>query len=104
MAALWQHWRRVLASISKKRDKYQALVRRKGHRVLCKTFSTKKAAEAWARQTESEMDREVFRDYLEAQRTTLGEVLLTSLTSSQKTPVSNCSRSGEAYVIARSVT
>lgn len=64
-----------MASISKKRDKYQALVRRKGHRALCKTFTTKKAAEAWARQTESEMDRQVFRDYLEAQRTTLVEVL-----------------------------
>lgn len=46
-----------MASIVKVGSKWRSLVRRKGHKTKCKTFSTKVQAEAWARQIESEYDR-----------------------------------------------
>lgn len=45
-----------MASILKVNGKWRALVRRKGHKPICKTHPTKAAAEAWARRIESQMD------------------------------------------------
>lgn len=45
-----------MASIIKVNGKWRALIRRKGHRAICKTHATKAAAEAWARGIESQMD------------------------------------------------
>lgn len=46
-----------MASITKIGSSWRALIRRKGHKTLCKTFKTKAQAEVWARQREAEIDR-----------------------------------------------
>ncbi len=46
-----------MASITKVGSSWRALIRRKGHKTLCKTFKTKAQAEIWARQREAEIDR-----------------------------------------------
>ena len=46
-----------MASIVKVGNNWRALVRRKGHRVYCKTLRTKTQAEAWARAIEADIDR-----------------------------------------------
>lgn len=46
-----------MASITKIGDSWRALIRRKGHKPLCKTFKNKAQAEVWARQREAEIDR-----------------------------------------------
>lgn len=48
-----------MASISKIGKSWRVLVRRKGHKSICKTFPTKARAEAFARQTEADIDRGV---------------------------------------------
>lgn len=46
-----------MASITKVGNSWRALIRRKGHKTLCKTFPVKAKAVEWARQREAEMDR-----------------------------------------------
>lgn len=46
-----------MASIVKIGESWRAMVRKKGHKQLVKTFKTKAQAEAWARQREVEFDR-----------------------------------------------
>lgn len=48
-----------MASIIKIGKSWRVLVRRKGHKSICKTFPTKARAEAFARQTEADIDRGV---------------------------------------------
>ncbi len=55
--------------------RWQAKVRRRGHPVQSRTFTKKTDAEAWARKVESELERGVWRDTAEAERTTLAEAL-----------------------------
>jgi integrase len=55
--------------------RWQAKVRRRGCPVQSQTFAKKADAEAWARKVESELERGVWRDTAEAERTTLGEAL-----------------------------
>lgn len=65
-----------MASIRKRGDlQWEVRVRKKGHPVQSKTFSTKAEAEAWAAVIESEMARGVFVSRAEAERTTLAECL-----------------------------
>ena len=54
---------------------WQTKIRRKGHPVQTKTFSTRAEAEAWASTVESEMARGVFVSRKEAESTTLTEAL-----------------------------
>ena len=54
---------------------WQAQVRKKGHSSQTKTFETRAAAEQWAREIEYEMDRGIFVSRVEAESTTLGELL-----------------------------
>lgn len=54
---------------------WQAKIRRKGHPAQSKTFPSKAEAQAWTRELESEMDRNVFHSRAEAERTTLKEAL-----------------------------
>ena len=65
-----------MASIRKRGDlQWEARIRRKGHPVTCKTFTTKSDAEKWARDIENEMDRGIFTSRAEAEKTTLHEAL-----------------------------
>lgn len=54
---------------------WKVQIRRKGYPNQYGTFSTKKDAQAWARQIETEMDRGVFVSRSEAERTTLSEII-----------------------------
>lgn len=55
--------------------RWQAKVRRRGYPDQSKTFAKRTDAEAWARKVESELERGVWRDTAEAERTTLAEAL-----------------------------
>jgi integrase len=46
-----------MASVIKtKEGNFRALIRRKGHKAMCKTFKTKAEADRWARQTEAAIE------------------------------------------------
>jgi len=65
-----------MAYIQKRGDyQWRVQIRRKGHPTQCKTFFTRKEADAWARLIESEMDRGVFVSRAEAESTSLAEAL-----------------------------
>ena len=64
-----------MASITNRGEyQWQVQIRRKGH-VLSKTFYYKSDAEVWARKTESEIDRGIFINTNEAERTTLSKLI-----------------------------
>lgn len=54
---------------------FRAAVRRKGHPSQVRTFRRRTEAEVWARDLESKMDRGVFQDLRESERTTLRQLL-----------------------------
>ena len=64
-----------MATFRKRSGAWQALVKRKGFGQIARTFDTKADAEAWARQTESEMDRDDFVTRKESEITTVSEAL-----------------------------
>lgn len=65
-----------MATIRKRGElQWQAIVKRKGFPGQSKTWNTRKEAEAWARQIESEMDRGVFVSRSEVERVTVAELI-----------------------------
>lgn len=64
-----------MATIRPMRDKWQAIIRRKGHPSQSKTFDLKKNAEKWARQQERLIDAGQWIDRTEAEQTTLRDLL-----------------------------
>ncbi|MFA9461960.1 site-specific integrase [Thiohalorhabdus methylotrophus] len=64
-----------MASIRKRGNRWQVIVRRRGYPDQTQTFTKKPQAEQWARKIESEMDAGVWEDTSEAEETTLGEAL-----------------------------
>lgn len=46
-----------MATLRKRNDKWQAIVRRTGHRARAKSFHVRADAQRWIRQTEQELDR-----------------------------------------------
>lgn len=64
-----------MATIRPMRDKWQAIVRRKGYPSQAKTFDLKKDAEKWARQQERLIDAGQWVDRTEAEQTTLSALL-----------------------------
>jgi len=76
-----------MASYRQRNGKWQARVLRDGYPDQTKTFATKVDAEKWARSIEAAIDRGVFVNVNEAQRTTFSEVIeryLTEVTPSMK--------------------
>jgi integrase len=69
-----------MASIVKRANGWQVQIRKQGYQPISKRFDKKADADIWARVTESEMDRGVFVDHTEAERTTLAEILQRYLT------------------------
>jgi hypothetical protein len=71
----------IVASITPRKDRdgliigWQVRIRKKGYPLQIKTFDKKAQAQAWARQMESEMDRGIWQDRSEAERTTVGDLL-----------------------------
>ncbi len=65
-----------MATIRKRNNRWQVMVRRKDAPKISKTFHRKDAAEAWAREMEIDADRGVLRDNPQIlRRITLGELL-----------------------------
>lgn len=64
-----------MASFSKRGNYWRAQIRTKGQDPISRTFDTKAQAQIWARSIENEMDRGVYIDRSEAERTTLLEAL-----------------------------
>lgn len=64
-----------MASFRKRSNGWQARIRRKGYPDLTKTFSTRSEANAWARQVESDIDKGSFVSRIEAENTTLFQLL-----------------------------
>jgi hypothetical protein len=54
---------------------WQVRIRKKGYPQQVKTFRSKTEAQAWAKATEAEMERGLWRDRTEAESTTLSEAL-----------------------------
>jgi integrase len=65
-----------MASITKRGEyQYQAQVRRTGYPTKSKTFETRKDAEKWARDIETQMDKSLYKDRRQIEQTTLGQAL-----------------------------
>lgn len=65
-----------MATIRKRRDKWQVQVRRSGHRPISKSFNNRKDAQAWARQREVQADcHESLPSLKVLQQITLGELV-----------------------------
>ena len=64
-----------MATIRDRNNKYQAIVRRKGHPELTKTFTFMKDAMQWARRQEALIDSGLWVDRTSANQTTLYELL-----------------------------
>ena len=54
---------------------WQTQIRRKGYPAQSKSFRTKASAEAWVRSIEVDMDQGMFQSRIEAESTTLGDLL-----------------------------
>lgn len=64
-----------MATIRQRANRWQCIIKRKGHPLQSKTFDLKKDAEKWARQNEQLIDSGQWVDRTEAEQTTLGELL-----------------------------
>lgn len=64
-----------MATFDKRGDKWRAQVRRLGYKPQCKSFTTKSAAEKWAREMEARLDRGVEHDTSELRKMTVAELL-----------------------------
>ena len=65
-----------MAYIRKRRDSYKVEIRKKGHPHINRSFIDLKTARKFARDIESQMERNVFEDYSEANGTTLKDILI----------------------------
>ena len=64
-----------MACFQKRSGSWRAIIKRKGYPTQTRTFDLKGQAETWAKQIENEMDRGVFVSRVEAECTTLAELL-----------------------------
>ena len=84
-----------MATFRFRSNRWQARVRRKGYPDETKSFATRQEAEKWARALETEIDRGLFVDISEAQRTTFGDLIaryLVEVTPSMKGAVEDAIR------------
>ncbi|TCT19559.1 tyrosine-type recombinase/integrase [Thiobaca trueperi] len=64
-----------MATFQKRSNRWRAIVRKKGHDPISKTFQTKEQAARWAREVEYEMDSRAFKDPRILNRTTVGDLI-----------------------------
>lgn len=64
-----------MATFQKRCDRWRAIVRKKGHPAVSKTFSTKAMAARWAREVERDMEARAFKDPRILAQTTLGDLI-----------------------------
>ena len=65
-----------MAYFRKRKGKWLVQVKKKGYPRQHKTFFDKLTARKWAREIESQMDKNIFEDYSMAQTTTLKDILI----------------------------
>mgnify|MGYP003666899601 FL=1 len=65
-----------MAYIRKRKDSYKVEIRKKGHPHINRSFIDLKTARKFARDIESQMERNVFEDYSVASGTTLKDILV----------------------------
>ena len=63
-----------MATFFRKRDKWHAVIRRKGVRSMDRAFLNRKSAETWARRVEAEIDAGIFRDTAASAKVTMREL------------------------------
>lgn len=64
-----------MATIRKRLTRWQVQVRKKGHRPVSKSFTSKADAQLWARQVESKIDLGTYLDVSEARKRLLADVI-----------------------------
>lgn len=64
-----------MATIRKKGNSWEAMVRRKGHRPISRSFPKRVLAERWKRELEAEIDAGRYKDTRLAEKTTLSSLL-----------------------------
>ncbi len=64
-----------MATIRKFKGKWQVQIRRKGYPHITKSFLQKSSASQYAKEVELKMEKQIFNDMSEAQRTTLRDIL-----------------------------
>jgi integrase len=64
-----------MATFRNRGGKWQARVRRQGHKAITKTFITLQDAEKWARQTEVELDKNAYSNTSLAEKTTFKDLI-----------------------------
>lgn len=65
-----------MATIRKKRNKYSVRICKKGYPIIYKSFTLKCDAIKWAKNTETDMERNVFEDYSDASTIMLKDILI----------------------------
>ena len=65
-----------MAYIRIKREKFKVEINKKGYPRVFKSFHSIKDAKKFAKEVESEMERQVFEDYSEARGITLKDILI----------------------------
>ncbi|QBQ98198.1 site-specific integrase [Paraburkholderia pallida] len=87
-----------MASILPIGSRWRAQVRRSGGKSISKTFATKRAAEVWAREIETELDR---GGKVEASTVTLGELVLKYREARKESGRPVIEKSNEDYILDR---
>ena len=64
-----------MATIRKMRDKWQVIIRKKNYPNISRVFIEKRTANKWARSVEVQMERGIYEDFSDANKTTLRELL-----------------------------
>ena len=82
-------------------EQWHAQVRRTGWPPVTETLRTRKDAEAWARDVESQMDRGIFVDRSAAERTSFGEIIKTYIMEVTEKRPGEASRAAEKSRLER---
>jgi hypothetical protein len=82
-------------------EQWHAQVRRTGWPAVTDTLRTRKDAEAWARDVESQMDRGIFVDRSAGERTTFGETIKTYIKEVTEKRPGEASRAAEKSRLER---
>ena len=64
-----------MASIRKRKGKWEVRIRRLGNKSICKTFIENEDAKKWAREYEAKVEKGLFEDLSAANAITLKELL-----------------------------
>lgn len=64
-----------MATFRRRGKRWQAIIRKVGHKPVVKTFGNKSQADTWARLTEADMDRQAWEDPTLLRERTVDDVI-----------------------------